>query len=55
MGMPSHVDHLALKDVFRVAGMGGIDQRVLRSEQVIRIVTLHRLRQEGQPEQEYES
>ena len=46
MRVPAHVDEFALKDVLRVARMRGIDQRVLRSEEVVRIVALDRLRQE---------
>jgi hypothetical protein len=39
--MAAHVDELALKDVFRVARMRGIDQSVLCAEQIIGIVALN--------------
>jgi hypothetical protein len=44
MRMPPHIDDFSLKDILCVAWMRWIDKRVLRAKQVIRIVTLHRLR-----------
>ena len=52
--MPAHVDEFALKDVPRVTRMRGIDERVLRSEEVVGIVTLNRLVEKRQTNEEDE-
>ena len=50
--MPAHVHRLALKDIFRVTRMRGINERVLRAEKIVRIVALYRLVQKRQANQQ---
>jgi hypothetical protein len=41
--MAAHVDHFTLKNILCVAGVRGINQRVLSAKDVIGIVALDRL------------
>jgi hypothetical protein len=50
--MPTHVDKSAFKHILGMAGVGWIDERVLRSIKIIGIVPLHRLRQKRNPNQQ---
>ncbi len=55
MRMAAHVHELALKHVARVARMRRIDERVLRSIDVVRVVALNSLVQKRQADEEDES
>jgi len=49
-----HVHDSAHECITRMRGMQGIDLRVLGSVEIINVVALNRLIQEGEPQSQYE-